>query len=156
MDSGAPRSAIVGYHQDDEGHWVAELACGHGQHVRHSPPFQDRAWVTEAAGREAHLGTNLVCPFCRMPKLPEGMTEYKRVGPFDPHTVPKGLLSSHRLKAGVWGEIVVTEGRVVYVLEDDGDFGLPLRPGVVGTVAPERPHHVEPQPGCSFYVRFLR
>jgi uncharacterized protein DUF3565 len=31
---------IVGYHQDDERHWVAELECGHAQHVRHDPPWQ--------------------------------------------------------------------------------------------------------------------
>ncbi|MFA7386564.1 MAG: DUF3565 domain-containing protein, partial [Thiohalobacteraceae bacterium] len=24
---------ITGFHKDDERHWVAELACGHDQHV---------------------------------------------------------------------------------------------------------------------------
>ena len=33
---------IDGFHQDEEGHWVAELRCGHGQHVRHAPPFWQR------------------------------------------------------------------------------------------------------------------
>ncbi len=28
---------IAGYHQDSDGHWVAELECGHNQHVRHEP-----------------------------------------------------------------------------------------------------------------------
>ena len=37
---------IVGYHQDQLGDWVAELECGHGQHVRHDPPWQVREWVT--------------------------------------------------------------------------------------------------------------
>jgi hypothetical protein len=55
---------IVGYHQDDEGHWVAELACGHGQHVRHDPPWQLRPWVVTAAGRAAFLGTTLRCVRC--------------------------------------------------------------------------------------------
>ena len=27
---------ITGYHTDEEGHWVAQLACGHNQHVRHN------------------------------------------------------------------------------------------------------------------------
>ena len=40
------KRATVGFHRDDEGHWVAELACGHGQHVRHDPPWQTREWVT--------------------------------------------------------------------------------------------------------------
>ena len=32
------QQAIIGFHLDEEQHWVAELACGHGQHVRHTPP----------------------------------------------------------------------------------------------------------------------
>lgn len=55
---------IVGYHADDEGQWVAELACGHTQHVRHDPPWQQRAWVTTPAGRAQHLGTELWCVRC--------------------------------------------------------------------------------------------
>src|SRR6185312_9250223 len=37
---------ITGYHRDDEQHWVAELDCGHNQHVRHNPPWVSRPWVT--------------------------------------------------------------------------------------------------------------
>ena len=55
---------IAGYHRDDAGDWVAELACGHGQHVRHRPPFQLRTWVLEEEGRRARLGTPLECPLC--------------------------------------------------------------------------------------------
>jgi hypothetical protein len=55
---------IVGYHLDDERHWVAELECGHGQHVRHDPPWQVREWVTTESGRAAHLGTILYCVRC--------------------------------------------------------------------------------------------
>jgi hypothetical protein len=32
---GAVEWRIVGFHQDTEGDWVAELDCGHRQHVRH-------------------------------------------------------------------------------------------------------------------------
>ncbi len=55
---------IVGYHQDDEAHWVAELECGHGQHVRHDPPWQLRPWVVSAEGRATRLGTSLECRTC--------------------------------------------------------------------------------------------
>jgi uncharacterized protein DUF3565 len=58
---------IVGFHQDAEGHWVAELECGHGQHVRHDPPWQVREWVTTPAGREFWLGRVLECPWCDRP-----------------------------------------------------------------------------------------
>ncbi|NNF95649.1 MAG: DUF3565 domain-containing protein [Halobacteria archaeon] len=55
---------IIGYHLDEDGHWVAELACGHHQHVRHDPPWQLRAWVTTESGRQAHLGNQLQCLKC--------------------------------------------------------------------------------------------
>ncbi|HWB40418.1 MAG TPA: DUF3565 domain-containing protein [Gemmatimonadales bacterium] len=55
---------IVGFHQDDEQHWVADLECGHSQHVRHDPPWQQRPWVTTPEGREARLGMALDCRLC--------------------------------------------------------------------------------------------
>ncbi|HSC23170.1 MAG TPA: DUF3565 domain-containing protein [Casimicrobiaceae bacterium] len=55
---------ITGFHRDDEGHWVAELACGHFQHVRHVPPWIERRWVTTREGRQAALGRLLHCKKC--------------------------------------------------------------------------------------------
>jgi tellurite methyltransferase len=62
--SNAVPRRIVGYHQDDVGDWVAELECGHGQHVRHDPPWQARPWVATPEGRAEHLGTVLMCVLC--------------------------------------------------------------------------------------------
>ena len=36
-----PEQEIIGYHLDEEDHWVAELECEHNQHVRHDPPLVD-------------------------------------------------------------------------------------------------------------------
>lgn len=58
------KQPITGYHQDDERHWVAELACGHFQHVRHDPPLVERPWVLGEAGRRSRLGTMLDCKKC--------------------------------------------------------------------------------------------
>jgi len=58
------KQPIVGYHLDEEGQWVAELACGHGQHVRHDPPWQVRPWVTTPEGRARFLGFELECLKC--------------------------------------------------------------------------------------------
>jgi Protein of unknown function (DUF3565)/Cysteine-rich CPXCG len=44
---------------------VADLECGHSQHVRHEPPWQVRPWVQSPEGRAAMIGTALECPFCR-------------------------------------------------------------------------------------------
>lgn len=55
---------ITGFHQDDQSHWVAELACGHTQHVRHDPPWQIRPWIETAGGRAAKIGHMLPCKKC--------------------------------------------------------------------------------------------
>ncbi len=55
---------IAGYQIDDEGHWVAQLACGHNQHVRHDPPWMSRTWVTTESGRRSHIGYELICKKC--------------------------------------------------------------------------------------------
>lgn len=55
---------IVGFHQDDEHHWVAELECGHNQHVRHDPPWTNRPWTTTIEGRNSTLGKTLLCKKC--------------------------------------------------------------------------------------------
>jgi hypothetical protein len=43
---------------------VADLECGHTQHVRHDPPWQVREWVTTPEGRASRLGTELDCVKC--------------------------------------------------------------------------------------------
>ena len=50
---------MTGFHQDEEGHWVAELECGHNQHVRHDPPWESRPWVVTPEGRRSRLGVRL-------------------------------------------------------------------------------------------------
>ena len=61
---------IVGFHQDDENHWVAELECGHNRHVRHDPPWTSRPWVITPQGRSEMIGRSLDCPKCSEEKAP--------------------------------------------------------------------------------------
>ncbi len=63
MEQGIGRP-ITGFHQDEDGHWVAELACGHSQHVRHNPPWELRPWVITESGRQSRLGATLACVRC--------------------------------------------------------------------------------------------
>ena len=58
------KQSMVGYHLDIENHWVAELACGHFQHVRHNPPMTTRPWVLTSEGRNSMLGYKLNCKKC--------------------------------------------------------------------------------------------
>lgn len=56
--------AIIGFEKDEEDHWIARLECGHGQHVRHDPPWMVREWVTTEEGRASRLGVKLNCKKC--------------------------------------------------------------------------------------------
>jgi hypothetical protein len=58
------RRKIVGFHQDEMRDWVAELECGHQQHVRHNPPWTQRVWVITEQGRQQHIGWELICLAC--------------------------------------------------------------------------------------------
>jgi hypothetical protein len=58
------KQAMIGFHTDKENDWVADLQCGHFQHVRHSPPFFNRPWAMTQLGREAMLGAELQCKKC--------------------------------------------------------------------------------------------
>jgi hypothetical protein len=56
--------AITSFEQDDAGDWMAILACGHRQHVRHRPPWRERGWVLVAEERDERVGTPLECRAC--------------------------------------------------------------------------------------------
>jgi tellurite resistance-related uncharacterized protein len=144
---------VVGFHQDEEGVWVAELSCGHRQHVRHNPPWQLRDWVTTETGRSGKLGAELDCLHCNMAAVPEGVTPYKRTPTFSEDTVPAGLLRDHRTKPSTWAHIVVEEGKLEYVC-DRGTFVL--QPSARGVIEPGVPHHVRLLGPVRFHVVFMR
>lgn len=64
-------SPITGYHQDELGDWVAQLACGHNQHVRHNPPWTGRPWVINPQGRQLMIGHKLDCKKCEAGAPPD-------------------------------------------------------------------------------------
>jgi hypothetical protein len=61
---------ITEFTQDEHGHWVALLACGHRQHMRHKPPLVERPWVLTSAGRATRLGQSLNCIHCPASERP--------------------------------------------------------------------------------------
>ncbi|VAW37539.1 hypothetical protein MNBD_CHLOROFLEXI01-957 [hydrothermal vent metagenome] len=60
------KQEIIGFHQDELGDWVADLACGHTQHVRHNPPLSNRPWVLTEKGRQQFLRFILNCKKCNV------------------------------------------------------------------------------------------
>ncbi|HLD67743.1 MAG TPA: DUF3565 domain-containing protein [Pseudomonas sp.] len=62
---GRPGAArLLDFHQDDMGHWVAVLSCGHTQHLRHQPPWQSQAWVVDPNQRQRRIGQPFTCGWC--------------------------------------------------------------------------------------------
>lgn len=43
---------------------LARLKCGHGQHVRHYPPWTVREWVVTEVGRRARTGSLMESKLC--------------------------------------------------------------------------------------------
>ncbi|WP_437308887.1 DUF3565 domain-containing protein [Sorangium sp. So ce388] len=147
---------ITGYYQDDAGDWVAELSCGHGQHVRHRPPFLARPWVITPEGRASRLGAELDCVRCDRLEMPDGLVAYKRTAEFDEGTIPGGLRRDHATKPGVWGVIHVVSGRLRYRIDGLGGRDHVLSPDAPGIVVPEVLHHVDPEGPVRFFVEFRR
>jgi tellurite resistance-related uncharacterized protein len=131
---------ITGFHADDAGDWVAELSCFHHQHVRHRPPFQDREWVLDEAGRDARIGTEIECLLCDRTELPDGLVLSKGVGLWDRDAVPAALQRDHRTPNGMWGVLAVHQGSVEFQFE--GADPLRLGAGDRQAIPPGRTHHV--------------
>jgi tellurite resistance-related uncharacterized protein len=148
---------IVGFRQDDEGHWVAELDCLHRQHVRHQPPFWDRAWVTSEPGRAERIGAVLNCPLCDRAELPEELRVVRTAGPFDAASLPAGLRKNHQVAHRTWGNLRVIEGTVYFSMETDPPISVLLVADQEQAIPPGVPHrlHVEAPMviAVDFYVR---
>jgi tellurite resistance-related uncharacterized protein len=147
--------AITGYHRDVEGDWVADLSCGHGQHVRHRPPFQLRAWVLEAEGRRAKLGTLLACPLCDRAELPDGLRLVRSSPEWDEQSMPVGLRRAHRIAGGTWGRVVVRHGKLRFVAATEPELDVVLGPGSTQAIPPDVVHDVHPLGQVRFSIDFL-
>jgi tellurite methyltransferase len=148
--------AISGFHQDDAGDWVAELACGHNQHVRHQPPFKIHPWVIDAGGRSSRLGTPLRCPLCDRAELPTRVHLVRTSPEWTEQTMPAGLRRRHRLAGGTWGQIRLVEGRLRFSMASDPPLVRDLG-GNESTQAipPEADHEIEPIGPVKFAIDFL-
>ena len=150
------KRAIADFHVDVNGDWVADLDCGHGQHMRHRPPLVMRPWVATEAGRAAMLGSTLECVRCDRLEWPDGLTTYRRTPEFDAASVPDGLRAEHATKRGVWGRIHVVEGRLQYHVDAPIHRSLRVDPASSAVIVPEVRHRIEPDGAVRFFVEFAR
>lgn len=91
-----------------------------------------------------------------MKSLPDNVAPYKRTPEFNELSVPEGLLRNHQTKAGVWGKIVVLEGKLRYSINEPEVEVIELDPDRFGVVEPTVPHEVKPLGRVRFYVEFYR
>lgn len=147
--------SIVGFHQDEDGDWVAELNCLHNQHVRHQPPFQERPWVISDEGRAERVGTELDCPLCDRAELPEGLMRARTAGPFDETTLPAGLRRAHRVPAGTWGDLNLLEGSADFSMATTPPIERRLQAGDHQAIPPLVDHQLRISGPVRLQVDFL-
>jgi hypothetical protein len=146
---------IIGFRQDDEGDWIAELSCLHSQHVRHRPPFFDRPWVLDAEARAARLGTDLDCPLCDRCELPADLELARTAGPFDEATLPAGLRRPHRVASRTWGLLRVVRGTAQLRIDTDPPTDGHIGEGGSQPIPPEVEHVLDLGEDAVVEVDFL-
>ena len=134
---------------------MAQLSCLHRQHVRHRPPFQDRAWVTSATGREAQVGSAIDCRLCDRAELPDGLRTVRTAGPFSADTLPAGLRRTHRVADGTWGMLRVTQGSVSLSMEIEPPIIRRLAAGDHQPLPPGAPHALSVDGPFQLAIDFL-
>lgn len=146
---------IVAFRVDDAAEWIAELACGHHQHVRHQPPLQFREWVLSDEGRRAHVGTLTVCRLCDQALLPERLTYARTTPVWDERTVPPALLRAHRVASTAWALLRVHQGKLRFHAELEPPLDLVLAATNTQAIPPGVAHEVRTSGPVRFSLDFF-
>lgn len=91
-----------------------------------------------------------------MKDFPDNVSAYKRTPEFSETSIPKGILNDHNTKDGVWGKIVILEGKLEYIIQEPKKESIVLSTEKFGVVEPTIKHHVKPLGNVKFYVEFYR
>lgn len=150
------KRTILGFRRDEQGDWVANLDCGHGQHVRHRPPFVNRPWVQREESRNGMLGIELDCPRCDRMEWPDDFVAYRRTGEFNETTLPSGFAKDHATKRGVWARIHVVSKALKYHVGTPIHRSFLVEAPATAVIVPEVRHRVETVGPVRFFVEFWR
>ncbi|KAL3902770.1 MAG: hypothetical protein SGILL_010703 [Bacillariaceae sp.] len=113
-----------------------------------------------------HNGNRLLRAHCfasGMQKLPEDVVQYSQVPAkgkfFTADKIPRGLLKDHTTKAGTWGVIRVSEGKLEYTIQEPTqsihEITPETKPG--GIIEPQVKHRVKAlTDDLKFVVEFYR
>ena len=97
-----------------------------------------------------------------MQKLPEDVVQYSQVpkeGFFTADKIPRGLLKDHTTKAGTWGVIRVSEGKLQYTIQEPTQSIHEITPETLpgGIIEPQVKHRVKAlTDDLKFVVEFYR
>lgn len=127
---------IVGFHVDEVGDWVADLECGHAQHVRHNPPWINRPWVLDREGRERSLGVLLDCLKCNMPAIPVSARQIDCSERIDQRVLVDQYAGVQHNNSGCWIKVAVSEGELVYQQVADNIKGYVIDTEFSAVIAP--------------------
>ena len=86
--------------------------------------------------------------------LPQGAVKAGSTPSMTEDTVVPGILRKHLAPRGKFGYLVVEEGSLQFVWEDDEDNALDADPDHPIVIFPERYHHVEITGKVRFHVEF--
>jgi len=146
---------IVNFRADDQGDWVAELSCGHRQHVRHRPPFQVRAWVLDHETRRSRIGSLISCPLCDRAELPDELQLVQSTPRWDEYTMPVRLQCLQRLGEDTWGRITVHSGRLRYTSRGEVDIDVIIDSSATQAIPPGLDHSLEAIGPVIFSIDFF-
>jgi len=147
--------SIVGFNLDEEGDWVAQLDCCHGQHVRHQPPFVNRPWVVTQEGRTSMLGSTLSCVRCDRLELPADLVLYQRTPVCTAASMPTELRQGYTTRSGVWSCICLLSGEASCTLGAPVSRTLTLEPLSEVAIPPQVLHSLHASPTAHFYIEFF-
>lgn len=89
-----------------------------------------------------------------MKNLPDHLSPVRKTPEFDETSIPKGLLKAHQTKAGVWGKVVIMEGKLQYTINEPEKEVIVLDTKQYGVVEPTIIHEVKPLGNVKFYIEF--
>lgn len=89
-----------------------------------------------------------------MKNLPKNLNPVRKTPEFNQESIPKGLLRAHQTKMGVWGKIVIIEGKLQYKINEPKEEVIILDSEKFGVIEPTILHEVKPLGSVKFYVEF--
>lgn len=87
-------------------------------------------------------------------QLPDGAVKVGSTPVMDENTVKPAILKSHLAPKGKYGFLVVEEGHLQYVWEDEEGSVIDSIPGHPIVIFPERYHHVKIVGSVKFRIEF--